>query len=150
MRWIILRRVTSGDWTAVEGWLEETQAGKKFRTRFTTWLKVRSGQIVHQIDYVDYVSSRRQVAGTEPAPSGTVDTVPASSRSEGDAARAVRVVDEFYRRYEGMQGTWRGLLKNRPFATRFTTWLLVRGEKIARQIDYVDYPTFRRQTSSSK
>ena len=46
-----------------------------------------------------------------------------------------------------VEGTWRGVFKNRPFATRFTTWLRVRGDKIARQIDYLDYPTFRRQTA---
>ena len=200
----------------MEGWLEGTQSGRPFRTRFTTWLKVRDAGIVHQIDYVDYASIRRQVAGAEPVPGGTPDTAPPSRRRARDASRALRVVDEFYRRYEAMpvlrstagvgrytemltddftledptaparadgreafratlndllakgeygvfhwevdrrltdgewvvvNGTWRGIFKERPFATRFTTWLLVRGDRIARQIDYLDYPTFRRQTS---
>ena len=49
-----------------------------------------------------------------------------------------------------VEGTWRGMFKNRPFATRFTTWVLVRGDKVARQIDYLDYQTFRRQTEPRK
>jgi ketosteroid isomerase-like protein len=214
VRWNILRRVASADWAAVEGWLESTQNGKPFRTRFSTWLKIRDGQIVHQIDYVDYAAMRRQVAGTEPIPEGT--SGPALAEGSRDAARALRVADEFYRRYEAMpvlasaagvarytdlltddfrfedptarlrtngreryrgelndllakgdygvihweidrrltdgewvavEGTLRGIFKGRPFATRFTTWLRVRGDKIAHHIDYLDYATFRRHTS---
>ena len=38
-----------------------------------------------------------------------------------------------------VEGTWRGVYKGRPFATRFSTWLQVRADRVARQIDYVDY-----------
>ena len=219
VRWNILRRVTTGDRVAVEGWLEGTRTGKPFRTRFTTWLEIRDGRIAHQIDYVDYVSIRQQGDGAEPVPGRTSDTAPASSRGRRDAARALGVVDELYRRYEAIpvlassagvdrfadmltedftledptarmradgrekmravlnallakgeygvvhwevdrrltdgewvvvEGTWRGMFKNRPFATRFTTWFLVHSDKVARQIDYLDYQTFRRQTEPRK
>ena len=219
VQWNILRRVTIGDWVAVEGGLEGTHTGKPFRTRFTTWLEIRDGRIAHQIDYVDYASIRQQGAGVEPVPVGTSDTAPPSSSAGRDAGRALAVVDELYRRYEAIpvlassagvdryadmltedftledptarmhadgrekiravlnallakgeygvvhwevdrrltdgewvvvEGTWRGMFKNRPFATRFTTWFLVRGDKVARQIDYLDYQTFRRQTEPRK
>lgn len=216
VRWTILRRVTGGDWTAVEGWVNGTQQGKPFRTRFSTWLKMRDGKIVHQIDYLDYAAVKRQVAGEQPVGGEPPEPAPASGRGGRDAGRALRVTDEYYRRYEAMpvlaspaglaryadlltrdftledptarltctsreqmhawlkgalasrdhgvfhweidrritdgrwvalEGSWRGVYKGRPFATRFTTWLQVRGERIARQIDYLDYATFRRQTS---
>jgi hypothetical protein len=51
--WTVLRQMTSGEWTAVEGWLNGTIKGKAIRTRFTTWLKLQQGKIVHQIDYLD-------------------------------------------------------------------------------------------------
>jgi ketosteroid isomerase-like protein len=215
--WTIRRRVTNGDWTAVEGWLDGTQTGKPMRTRFTTWLKIRDGKIVHQIDYLDYAAIKRQVAGEE-ALSRDLFEAPARPRRDGrDTKRALRITEEFYRRYESMalaaspaglarylellaedfkledptgrltydsrekmhaslkdalathnhgrfhceidrrltdgewvavEGSWRGVYKGRPFATRFTTWLQIRGDKIARQIDYVDYATFRRMTSA--
>jgi ketosteroid isomerase-like protein len=214
VRWHVLRRVASADWAAVEGWLEGTQNGKPFLTRFSTWLRIRGGQIVHQIDYVDYASWRRQVASTEPVPERAERPAPAGGRR--DAARALRVADEFYRRYEAMpvlasaagvarytdlltddfriedptarlraegrerhrgllndllakedfgpfhweidrrltdgawvavEGTWRGIYRTRPFATRFTTWLRVRGDRIAHEIDYLDYAAFRRHTA---
>ena len=214
--WTILRRVTSGDWTVVEGWLDGTQTGKPVHTRFTTWMKIRDGKIVHQIDYLDYGAIKRQVAGEE-AVSRDPPEAPATPGRGGRAAdRALRLTDEFYRRYEAMpvlaspaglaryvelltedfkledptgrlrfdsrekmhaslkdalatgdyglfhweidrritdgewvalEGSWRGVYKGRPFATRFTTWLQLRGDKIARQIDYLDYATFRRLTS---
>jgi ketosteroid isomerase-like protein len=59
VHWTVLRRATSGDWAVVEGWLDGTTTGKPFRTRFTTWLKIRDGRIVHQIDYLDYTPIRR-------------------------------------------------------------------------------------------
>jgi ketosteroid isomerase-like protein len=46
-----------------------------------------------------------------------------------------------------VEGTWRGIYNGRPFATRFTTWLRVRGDRIAHRIDYLDHATFRRHTS---
>ena len=48
------------------------------------------------------------------------------------------------------EGTWRGLFKGRPFAARFTTWLEVRADKVARPIDYIDQATFRRMTDPAK
>src|SRR5688500_4540473 len=48
VRWTILRRAISGDWAVVEGWVDGTQSGKPLRTRFTTWLKLQGGRIVHQ------------------------------------------------------------------------------------------------------
>lgn len=214
VRWDIVRRVASRDWVAVEGWLEGTQNGKPFRTRFSTWLKIHDDRIARQIDYVDYAAMRRQVDGTDPVP----DRLAVSPRAEGDrnGPRAFRIGDDFYRRYEALpvlasaggiarytdlltqdfkledptaqllsdgrerhremlsdllangefgklhweidrrvtdgewvvvEGTWRGVYKGRPFGTRFTTWLRVRGDRIAHQIDYLDYTTFRRQTS---
>jgi ketosteroid isomerase-like protein len=214
--WTILRRVTSGDWTAVEGWLDGTQTGKPLHTRFTTWLKIRDGKIVHQIDYLDYAAIKRQVAGEEAISRHGLEAPATPRRGGSNGDRALRLTDEFYRRYEAMavlaspaglaryvellteefkledptarltcdsrqkmhaslkdalatghygpfhweidrritdgtwvalEGSWRGVYKGRPFATRFTTWLEVRGDKIARQIDYVDYATFRRLTS---
>jgi ketosteroid isomerase-like protein len=214
VRWTILRRAASPEWAAVEGWLDGTQKGKPFRVRFSTWLKIRDGQIVHHIDYLDYAAMRRQIAGTEPLPAAS--TAPATVERSRDTARALRVVEDFYRRYEAMpvlassagvtrfaelladdftledptarlrsdgrepfrksladlvakdeygtlhweidrrvtdgewvavEGTWRGTLNGRPFATRFTTWLHVRGEKIAHQIDYMDHITLRKQTT---
>ena len=62
VRWTILRRAASADWAAVEGWVEGTLNGDPFRTRFSTWLKIEDGQIVHQIDYVDYTPMRRQTS----------------------------------------------------------------------------------------
>lgn len=218
VRWTIQRRVAGGDWLAVEGWLAGTQSGKPIRARFTTWLKLRDGQIVHQIDYLDYAAIQRQVSGKEPVPANSAEARTASS-GRGDAGRALRVADEYYRRYELMpvlaspaglsryvelltddftledptgrlaydsretmhaslkdalatgrhevfhweidhritdgewvavEGSWRGVYNGRPFATRFTTWLQVREDKIARQIDYLDYATFRRLTSPPK
>jgi ketosteroid isomerase-like protein len=219
VHWTILRRVTSGDWTAVEGWLDGTQTGKPVHTRFTTWLKIRDGKIVHQIDYVDYAAIERQVAGEEAVSRSGLEARATPGRGGRDADRALRLTDEFYRRYEAMpvaaspaglaryvelltadfkledptarltydsrdkmhaslkdalatgtygifhweidrritdgewvavEGSWRGVYNGRPFATRFTTWLQVRGDRIARQIDYLDYATFRRHTSPSK
>jgi ketosteroid isomerase-like protein len=215
VRWHVLRRVASGEWVAVEGWLEGTQTGKPFRTRFSTWLKILKDRIVHQVDYVDYASMRRQVAGTEPVPQVFLDST--SARGEPDPVSALRVAGEFYQRYEAMpvvsstgaisrftdlltddfrledptagmavggreryratlegllatgdygvfhwdidrwltdgewiavEGTFRGIFKDKPFATRFSTWLRVRGDRIAHQVDYVDYRTFRRQTAT--
>lgn len=60
VHWTIVRRLTGPEWAAVEGWLEGTHSGKPLRTRFTTWLKVRDGKIVHQIDYLDYAPFRRR------------------------------------------------------------------------------------------
>jgi ketosteroid isomerase-like protein len=60
VRWTILRRAISGDWAVVEGWVDGTQSGKPLRTRFTTWLKIQDGRIVHQIDYLDYAPFKRQ------------------------------------------------------------------------------------------
>jgi len=215
VRWTIQRRLTGGDWVAVEGWMDGTQTGKPIRPRFTTWLKIRGGQIVHQIDYMDYAAIQRQVSGKEAVPSGDPEAQRTSS-GRRNADRALRATDEFYRRYEAMpalaspagiarfvelltedyrledptgrltydsrekmhaslkdalargdlgtfhweidrritdgewvalEGSWRAVYKGRPVATRFTTWLQVRGDKIARQIDYLDYATLRRQTS---
>ena len=63
--------------------------------------------------------------------------------------------DEIDRRIAGgewvaVEGSLRGVYKGHPFATRFATWLQVPGDRIARQIDYVDYATFRRMTSPPK
>jgi ketosteroid isomerase-like protein len=218
MRWTIQRRISGGDWVAVEGWMDGTQAGKRIRTRFTTWLKIRDGQIVHQIDYMDYAAIRRQVSGTDSVPT-SLPVARATSSGRPDANRALRVTDEFYRRYDAMaavaspagiarfmnmmtadytledptarlaydsaekmhaglkealasndfgavhweiehritdgewivvEGTWRGIYKSRPFATRFTTWLQVRGDKIAKHIDFIDYATMRRLMSPPK
>lgn len=219
VRWTILRRVTSGEWVAVEGWLNGTETGKPFRTRFTTWLKIRNGNIVHQIDYVDYAAWKRQVAGEEAVSREGLEASAAPGRGARDADRALRITEEFYRRYEAMpllkspgglagylelltedfkledpagrlthdsrqklhaplkdalatgdfglfhweidrrvtdgewvalEGSFRGVFKGSPFATRFTTWLQLRGDKIARLIDYLDYATFRRLTSPQK
>jgi ketosteroid isomerase-like protein len=219
VHWTILRRVTGGDWTVVEGWVDGSQTGKPVRARFTTWLKIRDGKIVHQIDYLDYAAMRRQVSGAEAVSRDGLEA-PVTPRPMGrDADRALRVTDEFYRRYDAMpvlaspaglaryvelltedfrledptarltydsrermhaslkdalatgrygtfhweidrritdgewvalEGSWRGVYDSRPFATRFTTWLQVRGDRIARQIDYLDYATFRRLTSPPK
>jgi ketosteroid isomerase-like protein len=215
VRWHVLRRVASGEWVAVEGWLEGTQTGQPFRTRFTTWLKILKHQIVHQVDYVDYASMRRQVAGTEQVPQVSPDST--SVHGKPDPIFAMRVAGEFYDRYEAMpvmassdgvarftdlltddfrledptagmavggreryratlngllaaggygvfhwdidrrlthgewiavEGAFRGIFKGKPFATRFSTWLRIRGDRIAHQIDYVDYKTFRRQTAT--
>lgn len=62
VHWTVLRRVTGAEWTVVEGWVDGTQKGKPFRSRFTTWLKIQDGKIVHQIDYLDYAAITRQVA----------------------------------------------------------------------------------------
>lgn len=217
VHWTILRRVTSGEWTAVDGWLDGTQAGTPVRTRFTTWLKIRDGKIVHQIDYLDYAAMKRQVAGRETASRERLEAPPTRGRVGRGSGRALGVAEEFYRRYEAiavaaspaalaryaelltedftledptgrltygsrkdrhaslkdalatghygvfhweidrritdgewvaLEGSWRGVYRGRPFATRFTTWLQVRGDRIARQIDYLDYATFRRLTSA--
>jgi ketosteroid isomerase-like protein len=218
VRWTALRRLTSGDWTAVEGWLDGTQRGKAFHTRFTTWFKRRDDKIVHQIDYVDYSTMRRQVAGEQAVTRASLEpSVPPDRQRDADGA--MRLVNEFYQRYEtipalgtqqsldhfmqlfaddamfedptfglvhdsraklhanlrdvlaagtfgtlhweidrsvtdgewvAVEGTWRGTVSGRAFATRFTTWLRVRGDKIVRQIDYIDYTTFRRLTSPPK
>ena len=214
--WTILRRVTGGDWTVVEGWLNGTQTGKPIRTRFTTWLKIRNGKIVHQIDYLDYAAIKRQLAGEDAVSRQAVEAPATPGRGSRNVDRALRVTDEYYQRYEAMavaaspaglaryvelltedfrledptgrltyesrekmhaslkdalasghyglfhweidhtitdgtwvalEGSWRGVYKGRPFATRFTTWLQVRGDKIARQIDYLDYATLKRLTS---
>ena len=100
VRWRVLRRVASDEWVAVEGWLEGSQQGKPFRTRFSTWLKIRSGKIVHQVDYVDYASMRRQVAGTEPVPQVSLDST--SAHGKPDTVSALRVAADFYQRYEAM------------------------------------------------
>jgi len=219
VHWTILRRVTSGEWTVVEGWLDGTQTGQPFHTRFTSWLKLRDGQIVHQIDYVDYAAIKRQAAGEEAVSREGLEAPATAGRGGRGADHALRLTDEFYRRYEAMpvlaspaglagyvelltedfkledptgrltydsrekmhaslkdalatgnygifhweidrrltdgewvalEGSWRGVYNGRPFATRFTTWLQVRGDKIARQIDYLDYATFRRLTSPPK
>lgn len=216
VRWTILRRVTGGEWIAVEGWLEGTQTGKPVRTRFTTWLKIRNGKIAHQIDYLDYAAVRRQVSGEQSVAPGAPERPALPRRGPRDPGRALRIADEFYRRYEAMpllaspagvarfvelmtedfefedptnrvrynsrdkmygslqdalatgdygpihweidrriadgewvavEGSFRGVYRKRPFATRFTTWLQLRGDRIAHQIDYVDYATFRKQTS---
>ncbi len=220
VHWTILRRVTTGEWTAVEGWVDGTQTGKPVRARFTTWLKIHDGKIVHQIDYLDYATIRRQVAGEEVVPRDGGEPPATPTRGRRDADRALRLTDEFYRRYESLpvvtspaaglarfvelltedfrledptgrlsyspratthaalrealatgnqgpihweidrnitdgewvalEGSLRGVYKGHPFATRFATWLQVRGDRIARQIDYVDYATFRRMTSPPK
>ncbi|MDF2771370.1 MAG: SnoaL-like polyketide cyclase [Geminicoccaceae bacterium] len=220
VHWTILRRVTSGEWTAVEGWVDGTQTGQPVRARFTTWLKIRDGKIVHQIDYLDYATIRRQVAGEEVVPREGGEPPATATRGRHDAHRALRLTEEFYRRYESLpvvaspaaglarfvelltedfrledptgrlsyspraamhaalrralatgdqgpihweidrriaggewvavEGSLRGVYKGHPFATRFATWLQVPGDRIARQIDYVDYATFRRMTSPPK
>jgi ketosteroid isomerase-like protein len=216
VRWTIQRRVANGDWVAVEGWVDVPQRGKPTRTRFTTWLKIHDGQIVHQIDFMDYTGIQRQVAGEEPVPTGAPEPL-RSIRTPNGTERALRTSAEFYQRYErvpllapeagiaqylahltpdyrledptgqldldsldkvrtilqealapgkfgtfhwevsrtltdgewvAVEGSLRGLYNGRPFSTRFTTWLQVRGDKVARQIDYLDYATFRRMTSS--
>jgi ketosteroid isomerase-like protein len=208
--------VTNGEWTAVEGWVSGTENAKPFRTRFTTWLKIRGGTIAHQIDYMDYGALRRQVSGTEAVPADRDGASTTPARGGRDPQGALRITDEFYRRYEAMpvlatpasvarfvdlmtddfrledptgrlrydsrdkmhatlkaavatgdftaihwqidrrltdgewvaaEGWFRGVFRNTPFATRFTMWLQVRGDRIGRQIDYIDYPTFRRLTS---
>ena len=218
VRWTIQRRVAGGDWVAVEGWVDVSQAGKPTRSRFTTWLKIRDGQIVHQVDYMDYAAIQRQVTGREPVPTDAPEAL-ATARGHGDPDRALRVTDGFFRRYEtipvvaseagiarhvehltpdynledptgrlkvdsreklhallkdalatgnyglfhwdfdrsisdgewvAVEGSWRGVYRSRPFSTRFTTWLQVRGDRVARQIDYLDYATFRRLTSPPK
>jgi ketosteroid isomerase-like protein len=219
VRWTILRRASSADWTAVEGWVDGTQKGKPVRARFTTWLKLREGKIVHQIDYMDYTAFRGQVAEGVTARWETPEARTGSHTPPRDATRALRVADDFYRRYEAMpvlasptgiaryvelltedftledptgqstadsrekmraslldafatgnygpfhwdiertvadgdwvavEGSWRGVYKGHPFATRFSTWLQVRRDRVARQIDYLDYVTFRRLTSPPK
>ena len=219
VRWTILRRLTGGEWTVVEGWVDGTQTGTPVRARFTTWLKIRDGKIVHQIDYLDYAAMRRQVAGEETVSRDGLEAAATPGSGGRDADRALRLADEFYRRYEAMpalaspaglaryvelltddfmledptagfrydsrekmhaslrdalatgrfgefhweidrrvtdgewvavEGSWRGVYAGRPFATRFTTWLQVRGDRIARQIDYLDYATFKRLTSPPK
>ena len=216
VHWTVVRRVTSGDWTAVEGWLDGTHTGKPVRTRFTTWLKIRDGKIVHQIDYLDYAAIKRQVAGEDEVFRRRPEAAATPGRGGRDVDRALRITDEFYRHYEAMpvvaspaglarfvelltedftledptggliydsrekmhaslkdelatgrhgpfhweidrritdgtwvalEGSWRGVHDGHPFATRFTTWLQVRGDRIARRIDYLDYPTFKRLTS---
>jgi ketosteroid isomerase-like protein len=73
-----------------------------------------------------------------------------------NAALALREFGEFHwdidrqvtdGEWVALEGSWRGLYKGRPFATRFATWLRLRDGKIARHIDFMDYPTFRRMTS---
>jgi ketosteroid isomerase-like protein len=219
VRWTILSRATRGDWTAVEGWVDGTQKGRPMRARFTTWLKLRDGKIVHQIDYVDYSAFRGQVAAGATTRWETRGPRTVLRTPRRDAWRTLRVVDEFYRRYEAMpmlasptgiaryvelltedfrledptaqltadsrekmrvslmnalatgdygpshwdiertvadgdwaavEGTWRGVFKGHPFAARFSTWLQVRGDRVARQIEYVDHVTFRRLTSPPK
>jgi ketosteroid isomerase-like protein len=216
VHWTILRRVTGGDWAVVEGWLDGTHTGRPFRTRFTTWLKLRGGKIVHQIDYLDYAAMKRQVSGEEALSRNGREATARPGRGGRDADHAFLLADEFYRRYEAMpvvasasglarfvelltpdfaledptgrltfdsrermhaslkdalasgrygvfhweidrritdgewvalEGSWRGVYQGRPFSTRFATWLQVRGDEIARQIDYLDYETFKRLTS---
>jgi hypothetical protein len=62
VRWAVERRATLGDWWAVEGTLTGHSHGRRFSTRFSTWFRFRCGRIVHQIDYVDYATIRRQTA----------------------------------------------------------------------------------------
>jgi ketosteroid isomerase-like protein len=197
--------------------VERHQTGQPIRTRFTTWLNIRDGKIVHQIDYVDYGTVRRQVAGKELVSPNGPEAAVSPGRGPRDASLALRIAAEFYRRYEAMpvlaspagvsrfselltedfkledptgrllydsrdkmaatladalastdygpihweidrritdgewvavEGSFRGVYRKRPFATRFSTWLQVRSDKIARQIDYIDYATFRRLTST--
>jgi ketosteroid isomerase-like protein len=56
VRWTILRRAISDEWAVVEGWVDGSRTGKPIRARFTTWLNIRGGKIVHQIDYLDYAA----------------------------------------------------------------------------------------------
>src|SRR5688572_16838003 len=102
VRWTILSRVTRGDWTAVEGWVDGTRNGTPLRARFTTWLKLRGGKIVHQIDYVDYSAFRGQVAEGARARRDTREAREVGPTPSRDAERALRVADEFYRRYDAM------------------------------------------------
>lgn len=53
-RWELARVAIENDWAAVEGTFRGTLNGKPFAARFTTWLQVRGGRVVHQIDYLDY------------------------------------------------------------------------------------------------
>ena len=47
-----------------------------------------------------------------------------------------------------VEGVFTGMVDERAFATRFTTWLQIRDGRIAHLVDYVDYPTMmRRQVS---
>jgi mannose-6-phosphate isomerase-like protein (cupin superfamily) len=59
--WDIHRRAFDGDWAVVEGTLRMTVNGVPPRqpTRFTTLMRFAGGKIVHQIDYIDYTSMRR-------------------------------------------------------------------------------------------
>lgn len=62
IHWQIDRRVTNGDWVAIEGSFRGTYDGRPFGTRFATWLQVRGDRVVQQIDYLDYATFRRQTA----------------------------------------------------------------------------------------
>ena len=61
VRWDIRRRAFDGDWAVVEGTLRMTVNGVQQRqpTRFTTLMRFAGNKIVHQIDYIDYASMRR-------------------------------------------------------------------------------------------
>jgi ketosteroid isomerase-like protein len=61
VEWKIRRRVFDGDWAVVEGTMRMTVNGVPQRqpTRFTTLMKFAGRKIVHQIDYIDYASMRR-------------------------------------------------------------------------------------------
>lgn len=213
IRWTIQRCVFNAEWVAVDGLVDGTYNAKSVSARFTTWLKVRGGRIVHQIDYVDYSALTGTISRADASPAATW---PSGSRAISDGDRAHRIAEEFYLRYDALsratgssaldgyleqltddysledptarvtigsrealrralrdildsrrygavhwqvdrrisngewvavEGAFRGVHDGRPFGTRFTTWLQVRGDKIARQIDYVDYATFRRQTA---
>jgi len=61
VKWDIRRRVFEGDWAVVEGTLRMTVNGVQQRqpTRFTTLMRFAGRKIIHQIDYIDYASMRR-------------------------------------------------------------------------------------------
>jgi ketosteroid isomerase-like protein len=213
IRWTIHRCVFDAEWVAVDGVVDGTYNARPVRARFSTWMKVRSGRIVHQIDYVDYSA----LTGTSRVDTDSAVTWSSDSRANRDSERGHRVAESFYRHYDALpsstaagldgyldlltedyaledptarvtigsrdaqrtalrdilaskrygaihwqlerrisngewvavEGVFRGVYDGRPYGTRFTTWLQVRGDKISGQIDFLDYATFRRQTAPS-
>jgi hypothetical protein len=64
IHWQVDRRVTNGEWVAIEGSFRGTYDSRPFGTRFTTWLRVSGDRVVQQIDYLDYATFRRQTTAT--------------------------------------------------------------------------------------
>jgi ketosteroid isomerase-like protein len=215
MRHHVQRIAALDDWIAVDGVLEGVEERRPFRTRFTTWFRLRDGRIAHQIDYMDHETIHRAVRGD------TTDLVRLPDRRDatpvGAPARSPRglwpAIDAYYRAYSTIvpdtasgfarffafhapeftledptagsvaenrdqfhaavraaaqresweefrwtilrraqggdwavvEGTLTGRNNGKPFDTRFTTWLRVRGDRLIQQIDYADYRTLRKQ-----